>query len=57
MDRITHFEGLDSTTNYTSEGLALNLGNGSIRYKRYVLSNYDQGIPVIANSEFIEESE
>ena len=50
-------EGFDTTINYNSEGLVLNLGNGSTRGIRGMyLSNYDQGIPVVVNSEFIEES-
>ena len=50
-------EGFDTTINYNSEGLILNLGNGSTRGIRGMyLSNYDQGIPVVVNSEFIEES-
>ncbi|MBR39188.1 MAG: hypothetical protein CL888_03130 [Dehalococcoidia bacterium] len=50
-------EGFDTRINYNSEGLVLSLGNGSTRGIRGMyLSNYDQGIPVIVNSEFIEES-
>ena len=51
-------EGFDSTISYNSEGLILNLGNGSTKGIRGMyLSNYDQGIPVIVNNKFIEETE
>ena len=51
-------EGFDTTINYSSEGLILNLGNGSTKGIRGMfLSDYDNGIPVIVNNKFIEESQ
>jgi len=51
-------EGFDTTIEYNPEGLILNLGNGSTKGIRGMfLSNYDEGIPVIVNQEFINNSE
>jgi len=51
-------EGFDTTINYNSDGLVLNLGNGSTKGIRGMfLSEYNDGIPVIVNQNFINSSE
>ena len=51
-------EGFDTTINYNPDGLVLNLGNGSTKGIRGMfLSSYNDGIPVIVNQEFIDNSE